>query len=292
MVCRFARDVTICLNAIFIIMGISISATGGYLLSVVNKYGDIPGAPAKTALFAMISLGVVLCFLACLGMQGASMRKTKGSEKRGLCLLIIYAVFLGLIIIAELIIGVVVFVWIGGSLGPISEKIESSQRASKLTTEGGKQADNFINCLYNECCQQQDGLNVSMFAAETCRMNSKNRPDAKGEVQPIRCEGTCEGEEARASVKQACKALGSRVLSKEQCYKGIDEFRSQVSTLIMNNLRPIGIACCVIGGLQLILFIFAILQICWCCGKSDDPDEGWYDDDYEDDYYRTKVVPY
>lgn len=260
-------------------------------MSVIGKYGDIPGAPAKTALYAMIALGSILCVLACVGMQGASMRKTRGTEKRGLCLLIIYAVALALIIIAEITVGVVVFVWIGGSLGPLGEKINRNEKAKKLSSEGGKQADNFINCMYNECCATKP-INLTLFQPEPCKMNSKDVPDSNGELKPWACQSPpCD---ARGSVKKACGALDSSVLSVEQCHSGIDSFQEAVANLIQENMRPIAYAACIVGGLQLILFICTVLQICWCCGKSDEPDADWYDED--DDYYynkrQTAVVPY
>ena len=43
MVCRTARTCTICLNALFILIGISLASTGAYMLHVLGKY-DIPGA--------------------------------------------------------------------------------------------------------------------------------------------------------------------------------------------------------------------------------------------------------
>ena len=42
----------------FILIGISLAATGGYMLNVIGKY-DIPGAPAKTAMYCLIGLGVL-----------------------------------------------------------------------------------------------------------------------------------------------------------------------------------------------------------------------------------------
>ena len=72
MVCRTARACTICLNALFILIGTSLAATAGYMLHVTSKY-EIPGAPIKIAIYAVMGLGIFLTMLACLGMQGSGM---------------------------------------------------------------------------------------------------------------------------------------------------------------------------------------------------------------------------
>jgi hypothetical protein len=281
MVCRTAQRVTICLNALFILIGISLAATGGYMLNVIGKY-DIPGAPAKTAMYCLIGLGVFLTLLACLGMQGSAMRKTQGTEGKGLCLLIIYAVLLLLVILVEMVVGIVVFVWIGGSLGPVTEKIESNEKAQAVVKKGTLQASNFINCLYDGCCSTQE-VNASTFNQVGCYVNDKGYPDYEGSLYESPCNENypCDAPEA---IAETCGILGSNLLSVDTCHSGIDEFKLNVANAVAENFKPIGYVCLVVGGIQLMLFIMAVLQICWCCGESDPVDD--WDDDY-DEYGRV-----
>jgi tetrahydromethanopterin S-methyltransferase subunit C len=285
MVCRTARNCTIFLNALFILIGISLAATGGYMLNVVSKY-DIPGAPAKMAMYILISLGVFLTLLACLGMQGSAMRKTEGSEGRGLCLLIVYAVLLFLILLVEIIMGIVIFVWVGGSLGPLSKKIESNQRAQKSVEKGAKQANNFINCVYDGCCSAQK-VDPELFAPVGCYTSSKGVPNSEGTLTTHKCPGDEYPCDPPASVAQVCSSIDDSVLNTEACNAGIETFRTNVAYWLSENIKPIAYVCMGVGGLQFILFIFAVLQICWCCGKSD-PVEDWdsEDDEYYDEYGR------
>ena len=47
-------------------------------------------------------------------------------------------------------------------------------------------------------------------------------------------------------------------------------------------LEPIALAACIIGGVQFLLLISALMNIFWCCGKSDKVQD---DADYDDVYY-------
>jgi hypothetical protein len=278
MVCRPPRAISNSLNALFKLNGISHAATGGYMLNVIGKY-DIPGAPAKSAMYALIGLGVFLTFLACLGMQGSALRKQEGSEGRGLCLLIIYAVLLFLVILVEVIVGVVVFVWLGGTLGPVTEKIENNDKAQKVVKKGTKQASNFINCVYDGCCITQE-INATRFEFVGCYVDDKGMPDVGGSLYEGDDCTDYPCETGMESVNEVCGALGSNLLSAETCHAGIDTFKANVAEAINENIKPIGYVCVCVGSVQLILFVFAMLQICWCCGKSD-PVEDW-DDDYDE----------
>ena len=257
------------------------------MLNVIGKY-DIPGAPAKTAMYCLIGLGVFLVVIACLGMQGAAMRKTQGTEGKGLCLLIIYAVLLFLVILVELVVGIVVFVWIGGSLGPVTEKIQNNEKAKQVVKKGTLQAENFINCLYDGCCATQE-INASKFEPVGCFVNDKGYPDYQGNLYQSSCDNDfpCDAPEA---ISDACNALGEHLLSVATCHSGINKFQSNVADALAEHFRPIGYVAIAVGSTQLALFIMAILQICWCCGESDPVDD--WNDDWDDDYDEYGRVVY
>lgn len=280
MVFKCARNLLIFLNAFFIMIGLSLTASGAYLLTIVGKYGDIPGAPAKTAIHATIGLGVVILFLSCLGMRGADLRKTSGTEAKGVCYLTIYAAILFVVIAAEVIIGVVVWTWVGGSLGPVQDRVDNSQRATGIAKKSAAQADNFMRCMYNECCLTMAELNYSTFEQEQCRLNSKNMPHTSGDVQPKKnCTPPCS---ARDSVAFVCSTLEDEdALDAGTCQEGIGAFKKKVGILLHSNIMPIAYICIGVGGLQFLLLLLAITNICWCCGKSEPKieDESW-DEDY------------
>merc|ERR1711871_255845 len=233
-------------------------------------------------MYCLIGLGVFLTLLACLGMQGSAMRKTEGTEGKGLCLLIIYAVLLFLVILVEVVVGIVVFVWIGGSLGPVTEKIEENGKAQAVVKKGTLQASNFINCLYDGCCSTQ-AVNSTKFTQVGCLVNDKGYPDYEGSIYESPCNEAypCDAPEA---IAETCGILGSNLLSVQTCHSGIDQFKENVANALAENFKPIGYVCVSVGAVQLMLFIMALLQICWCCGASDPVDD--WDDDY-DEYGRV-----
>ena len=251
-----------------------------------NNFRPLPKIdrqPAKMAMYCLIGLGTFLTLLACLGMQGSAMRKTEGSEGRGLCLLIIYAVLLFVIILVETVIGLVIFIWVGGSLGPLTDKINNNEKAQKVAKKGTVQAGNFINCIYDGCCTALP-VDSTKFVPVGCHVNSKGIPDATGPLSDHTCaEYPCDPPKA---LKQMCDSIDGSVLNQKSCNEGIDSFKANTATYLSANIKPIGYVCLGVGGLQLILFIFSVLQICWCCGKSD-PVEDWDDDEYYDDYGRV-----
>ena len=238
------------------------------------------------AMYVLISLGVFLTLLACLGMQGSAMRKTKGSEGRGLCLLIIYAVLLFLILLVEIVIGIVLFIWVGGSLGPLTTRIENNERAQQSVEKGAKQANNFINCVYDGCCSAQ-AVNQSSFAPVGCYVSDKGVPNSNGELTTHTCPGKVYPCDPPTAIAQLCESIDGEVLNVKTCNAGIDDFKVNVAHWLSERIKPIGYVCVVVGGLQFVLFIFAVLQICWCCGASDPVDDWDSDDDeYYDEYGR------
>jgi hypothetical protein len=282
MVCRTARACSIFLNGLLILIGLSLCGTGGYLLHILGKY-DIEGAPTYVALYTLLSLGVFLTFLACLGLQGSAMRKTKGSEGRGLCLLIIYSILLFLTIVLEVIIAIMIFTWISGDLplGSISEQIESNERAQRSISKGRQQSENFINCVYDSCCSNQ-AVNSTLFNPVGCYVNDNGLPNAEGTLTTHKCPGNVYPCDPPKSIAEVCDSIDSSVLNVETCNEGIESFRKNVANFLSENIKPIGYIFTAVGGLQFILFIFAVLQICWCCGESD-PVGDWDSDD--DEYY-------
>lgn len=279
--CRNAQTLLICANTLFVLMGLSIMSTGIYLSTIMDRFGDIPGAPTKSAINAMIGIGIALAVIACMGCMGAQYRKNEGTEKRGFLLLVAYAICMAVLLVIEIAIGVAIYTWIGGSLGPLASKVPSKHQ-SKLDSSI-IQAENFINCTYNFCCLN-GGPNVTLHefknASAICHVNAKGLPMAAptGIRKPDKkCPDTgCDSKEEK--LRKGCYLVSKALKSKEQCldYSG---FRSEVAATIIENVRPIALAACIVGGVQFLLLLSALFNIFWCCGKSDKVD------DFNDDVY-------
>ena len=124
------------------------ASTGAYLLTIVGQYGEIEGAPTKSSIIGFIAIGAAITVVACLGSVGAQYRKTEGTVKQGFLMLVVYAFCMAVLLIVQLAFAVTIYIWIGGTLGPMERKVSSSKNAK----QSFKQAENMINCTYNFCC--------------------------------------------------------------------------------------------------------------------------------------------
>ena len=278
--CRNAQNLLICCNTIFVLMGISICATAAYLKTIINSYGDIPGAPTTSSINIMIGIGAALTFVACLGCMGAQYRKSEGTEKRGFLMLVAYAICMSILLVIEIAVGVAIYVWIGGSVGTMSGKVPEKHQGK--VENSLMQAENFINCTYNFCCLN-GGPNISIAQFKNhsaiCQVKDSGMPfwaDTSSKTEPKKCP--CSAKEEK--LRKGCPLVDSS-LSEARCmdYAG---FKKAVAETIQERLEPIALAACIIGGVQFLLLISALMNIFWCCGKSDKVQD---DADYDDVYY-------
>lgn len=278
--CRNAQNLLICCNTLFVLMGLSICGTGVYLKTIINSYGDIPGAPTTSSINMIIGVGAALAFVACLGCSGAQYRKSEGTEKRGFIMLVIYAILMSILLVIEIAIGVAIYVWIGGSVGTISGSVPKKHQGK--VTNGLLQAENFINCSYNFCCLNGDpNISIATFRnhSATCRVKESGMPfysKAGTESELKKCPCTKKEEKLRSG----CSFVSSS-LTTEKCLD-YDGFKKAVAKSIQKKLEPIALAACIVGGVQFLLLVSAICNIFWCCGKSDKVQD---DSDYDDVYY-------
>ena len=77
--------------------------------------------------------------------------------------------------------------------------------------------------------------------------------------------------------------VGRALKTPAQCRSYVS-FRAEVAQMIANNLRPIAMGALIIGGVEFLLLVSALLNIFWCCGKpakvQDEDDWDEYDDVY------------
>jgi uncharacterized membrane protein len=278
-ICQNAQNFLICCNTIFALLGLSVASTGAYLLSIINQYGDIEGAPAKSSMIGFVAIGAAITFVACLGCCGAQYRKSEGTEKRGFLMLVVYAFCMAVLLMVQIAFAVSIYVWIGGTLGPMQNKVNSNSKAKQSL----KQAENMINCTFNYCCVNgKPNVSKAEFKNDSaiCRMKD-GKPNSKGSIYAVQ---DCDVEDCKyeSRLQQGCNLVGKALHSPAQC-ASYTNFRAEVAQMLADNLRPIAMGALIIGGLQFLMLIAALLNIFWCCGKSNkvqDDDEDYYDDVY------------
>ena len=192
-------------------------------------------------------------------------------------MLVVYAFCMAVLLMVQIAFAISIYTWIGGTLGPMQEKVKSNSKAKQSL----KQAENMINCTFNYCCVNGKP-NVSKVEflnnSAVCKMKD-GKPNSMGEVYKVR---DCDQEECKykSRLEQGCTLVGKALHSQSQC-TSYTEFRAEVAQMLADNLRPIALGALIIGGLQFLMLIAALLNIFWCCGKSNKVQ----DDDYDDVYY-------
>ena len=256
------------------------ASTGAYLLTIVSQYGDIEGAPTRSSIIGFIAIGAAITLVACLGSVGAQYRKTEGTVKQGFLMLVVYAFCMAVLLIVQLAFAVTIYIWIGGTLGPMERKVSSSKNAK----QSFKQAENMINCTYNFCCVNgAPNMTMTDFANYSAICKMKNgKPNSKGNIYPVK---DCDKNECKykSQLSQGCNLVGRALKTPAQCRSYVS-FRAEVAQMIANNLRPIAMGALIIGGVEFLLLVSALLNIFWCCGKpakvQDEDDWDEYDDVY------------
>jgi len=275
----FAVAVLEIINVIFIVLGITLVVAGAVFM---YETMGIPGPGTMAATFALV-LGVVVFFLGIFGYQAAKQRKILGKEFKGKCKLTIYAIILGVILGSLLALGVALMVWLGGTV-PDSGHDDVNKVANDQVAKAEDPVHNFVGCVYDVCCIEKVE-NKTTFPVVLCKMTD-GVPDADGNIEfdsdtdienmdMTKFEGT----------QSSCEKLES-VLSNETCAKGSYAFRQAVGKWFNDRIQPLAMFLMVVFGLFLVAWIFAILEIFWCCGLSDIEEE-----DIEDDDDPTKIYP-
>lgn len=275
--CEFARWVLEIVNVFFFFVGASLVATGIWANS---ELASIPGSTMESAIYGIIATGGVTMVISCVGLSGAQKRKREGSEKCGLLLLIIYAVVMAAIIISILAISISVYVWLGNELpvGQDSEKVQEGAQTANAVME------NFMRCTFDSCCVVDQGYNTSMFTAVKCKLSEKDGkfyPDPKDGDEYFHNGKIPDGME-KDDIKKVCALAEADCL--QNGTKAYLEFSNEVKEKLTETVSPIATALMIIACAMLVAWILALVEILWCCGKSDEV-EPEYDDDEDEDIY-------
>lgn len=287
--CRAIQCLLEVINVLFIVIGITLIVTGAVFVYTTI---DIPG-PASTAAICAIVLGFIICMLGSFGYTAAQQRKILGKEFKGKIKLIVYAVCLGTVLMTLLGIGIVLFVWLGGTV-PDSGYDSVNDAANSGIQKAEEPVHNFVGCVYDVCCITRVS-NKTAFNLVSCKMDTEGVPDVLGaQVMGPNTQADSVDPTQYERASKSCEKF-ENVLNRKTCEEGSYAFRQAVGQWLNETIRPLAVVIIALSVLILIAWVFAVLEIFWCCGESDlpaeddDPTKVYPEDDYDDydddDYY-------
>lgn len=150
-------------------------------------------------------------------------------------LLMIYSVALFVLLLAMIILGIVFISYLNGIDKSASAKAGAT--ASKAQEESVYKVQNYINCTYNECCDDWP-LNIT---SAKCKL--RDIPNEK--VDGAACLGFAD--------------LGVNTL--ETC-SSYDKYDAAIMSWLKTNLTPLGSAVIGIAAMQLVAFMITCAFVC------------------------------
>eukprot|EP00946_MAST-07B_sp_MAST-7B-sp1_P002341 g2341.t1 len=265
----------------------------------------IPGPLGPAAIGAII-VGVVMVLMGILGYKAARDRKIEGKELKGKCELFVYAAVVFSMFATLLAVSIVLLVWLGGSI-PETGQDTIDSIAQEGVSAAQKPVANLVGCVYDSCCFEhisdsidESPANTSASAANTsasattspsnetkslwadCRLDENGIPDENG-------DNIKTGENATITREDIAKFADANkycdMFAEIDCSQGVKKYRKDVGKMIHRNLSPFAYAIVALAGLLCVGWVFAVVEIFWCCGQSDlDENKTKVAPDYYDDY--------
>jgi hypothetical protein len=198
----------------------------------------------------------------------------------------VYALIVGVIFISLFSLGIVLLVWLSGGVVPDSGNSKANAVAGKVVEKTEDPVNNFVGCVYDVCCITRVA-NKTTFPVESCFMDINNVPDING-VEVF--NPTMSGDEIDVSqYKEASKSCTKfkGIMNKGTCESGSYVFRQAVAQWMNENVKPLAHLIIAMAVLIFSAWVFAVLEIFWCCGQSDLPpidDTKVFPGEYDDDY--------
>lgn len=248
--CRAVQCILKVINVIIVLCGVSLIVTGAVFMADTQI---IPG-PLGSATLASVIAGCLMVIMGCFGYTAAKYRKTEGKETRGKCMLLLYSIIMFALFSGILVLSIIVFVWLGGIL--------SRDRIAIIKVDSTKEPfDNMVACAYDACC-------VHNMSNTTCKLDADGIPDHAS----VRADVGNDTVSAFRGSERVCD-----LFSEASCLHGEGQYREDVGRIIYDSLMPFGYIIVSVSGILFFAWLFAVLEICWCCGESDAD--------------RTKVAP-
>lgn len=253
--CRAIQCILEVVNIIVVVCGISLIVSGS-----VFAYDALllPG-PMGPVVIGTIVTGCMLIFLGAFGYKAAKDRKIEGKELRGKCMLFVYAAVVFVFFATILSVSVVLFVWLGGVV-PETGHNQVDHLAKIGVDSAQKPFDNLVSCAYDVCCHHNT-------TNSTCRLDYDGIPNHNYEAVQHKNDTV----QSFSESDRICK-----VFSEASCVS-LQSYQKDVGQIVYDWFMPFAYIIASVAGILLFAWLFALFEICWCCGESD--------------IDRTKVTP-
>lgn len=242
----------------------------------------IPG-PLGSAAIGAIVVGLIMILMGMFGYKAARDRKIEGKETKGKCELILYAVIIFSMFALILVLGIMLLVWLGGSLPstgvePADEKVDEALGLAR------RQVDNLVSCSYNLCCGDRayepapaknttiasptlsassESANTTGFVWRECLLDENGIPDSEKGETVLDVNGTIIETSIKKMDDKICEYMDGN------CRLEFEDYRNDVGDKLYAKLEPFAYSIVVLSGLLFIGWLFAVLELFWCCGESD-----------------------
>lgn len=280
--CRVVQCILEVINVVFIVTGLSLVVSGAVY---ANQFADIPGPAGHLAIGAIV-VGVLLIFMGSFGYKAAQIRKIQGKTVRGKIMLMVYAIVVFVLFAAIAAVAIVLLVWLGGAIPKTGSAVDD--KADSGITKAQEPVENFVGCVYDVCCLQEfgDDGNWTGFEPVPCKLKD-GVPDIAGEDQFDGLNITeLEGKIDEFKDAERSCGLFDSILDVKVCKAGIGTFRNEMANFLREKVQPFSITLITLASMLFLGWIFAVLEIFWCCGENDLPD-----DEDEEYYSNSKVAP-
>lgn len=224
----FSKCYLVLLNSIFGLAGLAIASVGTYVLVAHTSLDIVRDAFPRPQLIAVTIFGAIITLVCIWGCTAAS----KGKQGRGKCMLFTYIIVLLAVVAAQTFAGITVTQWAG-----ISHLKET------ITTDSNQKLGMWVDCSYQTCC---DGAG-STTPSTSC--NAEQLAKFKTDVGTSFCTDARKIDIIPATATDA------------QCSTR-DQFQQFVIDYLNKHLKTIGIACIVLGTLELLAVGFAAKLMC------------------------------
>lgn len=148
---KFSKFILIFVNVIFFLIALGFIAGGALMLTNLNTLFVVEDQTllGQPTIWGLIIFGIVLLLVSAAGCCGAM----QGGQKCGKTFLTIYSLLIGVVMLAEIAVGITVLLF-AGKLGALGEEMDKNQQVTTAKDEMEKALVQAASGLYTTCCAQ------------------------------------------------------------------------------------------------------------------------------------------
>lgn len=238
-----SKNVLMLVNAVLLLVGLAITSVGGWAAHFLSNWSF--SSVDTVGIYVALATGILMTLTSLVGLCGACKANTK--NRAGKCYLKTYALLLFLVVVLQLAAGVLVLMWAGDLT-----QLKTDLQNHKVNIDGTEsQLNKVLDNIYTDCCAYHDkGFKPSV--------------DVDGKTISL---STCD----LISKDPSCGNAAGEVAFKQ----GIIDF-------VNKNIRPVGVACLILGASELLLLLASCYLICSKIRKPNPLDDDLMTYDYQD----------